>query len=153
MARCQCSGSTCSCLIRSGPGVVVTGVGSASQPYRIDASPESYSETYPNVPEVYNLGGPQTPLGVNATVFLEPLATTLTVTTPDGANFGAFPPVGTRVDVFITGDPDLVVTWGGRGVHWFGDIPTTEHRGWYSLVLYLQEGDGVWAARFLPSAT
>lgn len=35
MARCNCAGNTCSCLIEAGTGVVVTGNGTAADPYRV----------------------------------------------------------------------------------------------------------------------
>lgn len=39
MARCGCSGGACSCVIVSGDGVVVTGTGSAGDPYVVTAVP------------------------------------------------------------------------------------------------------------------
>jgi hypothetical protein len=38
MARCSCGGSSCSCLIIEGAGISVTGAGSTTSPYVIEAS-------------------------------------------------------------------------------------------------------------------
>lgn len=38
MARCSCGGGTCSCVIEAGAGIQVSGTGSTSSPYKIDAT-------------------------------------------------------------------------------------------------------------------
>lgn len=38
--RCSCAGSSCSCQIVAGNGVVVTGTGNASAPYQISIAPQ-----------------------------------------------------------------------------------------------------------------
>lgn len=45
MARCGCSGSTCSCLITAGAGVAVSGTGTEANPYVIDVVGSDISGT------------------------------------------------------------------------------------------------------------
>jgi len=47
MARsCNCSGSSCGCLVTAGPGIVVTGIGTAANPFRIEATADSFSDAF-----------------------------------------------------------------------------------------------------------
>lgn len=40
MPRCDCAGAQCSCVVIGGSGVTVTGAGSVSNPYIVDADPQ-----------------------------------------------------------------------------------------------------------------
>lgn len=45
MARCGCSGGTCSCLVTAGAGIAVSGTGTGANPYVIDVSGTAISGT------------------------------------------------------------------------------------------------------------
>lgn len=46
MARCGCSGSTCSCLVTAGSGVAVSGTGTEANPYVIDVVGSDIAGTF-----------------------------------------------------------------------------------------------------------
>lgn len=39
MARCNCPGSSCSCLIQAGDGIRVSGIGTVADPYIVELDP------------------------------------------------------------------------------------------------------------------
>jgi hypothetical protein len=86
MARCGCSGSSCSCIIQSGTGVVVSGSGTAGNPYIISANTGSL--TIADSPTVdltlTGDGSPGTPYELSADVILDPSGDNLLIATAQG---------------------------------------------------------------------
>lgn len=86
--RCGCASDYCSCVIVSGDGVVVSGSGSSTNPYRIDAIPGSVDLTVQNENVVVRAGVTLIDFqgdGVTATQG-DPGEVIVTVTTPPGGD-------------------------------------------------------------------
>lgn len=145
MARCQCAGSSCNCAIVAGPGVTVTGVGSANQPYEIGVVAYSYVVT--QNASTYQIGAPnQTPIGSRATFIIDPTAP-MTVLLPDGSVEAPYPPVGTELDVYV--QTTSAVNFGGAIIAWYGPAGATS-QGWYRFVFRGDESLGQWTGAQTP---
>lgn len=148
MARCQCAGSSCSCLITGGAGVSVMGVGTADQPYVIQAIPNVYSTTLGAASPPYYINAPfQSEVGARALFLVEiDDSATGTVMLPDGSSSYPNPVPGAVIEVIANGTlgGSSVINFGGGVITWFGDGPTTSTLGLYRFVWTGTTFAGTW---------
>lgn len=136
MARCQCAGSSCSCLIQAGPGTSVTGVGTASQPYIISSTPYYHSFTFTSSAYYYLNRPGVSDIGSRA-VFDFDLDGTSTayVFLPDGSVNAPYPAVGAEFDMIFTGSPGDTINFAGPVRTWYGhDSGPSNTMGWYRFI-------------------
>ena len=152
MARCQCAGSSCSCLIQGGPGTVVTGVGTANQPYVVSAVPNVYDVVINAASPVYRINETFTSeVGARSVynVEIDP-AMTGYINLPDGSSAQPYPTPGAAIDVFVTGSiSNSVVSFGGGVITWYGPAPVGSTLGWYRFV-WKAGTINTWAGQFTP---
>ena len=125
MARCQCAGSSCSCLITAGAGVRVSGLGTNAAPYEISVDPTDavIAHSAAGALDLSALDGVAV-----ATVTLSANATSMIL--PDN---------GIRLDLIIIqdGSGGRTVAW-PAGVRWAGAAPTptasANARDWFQLL-------------------
>lgn len=149
MARCQCAGGSCSCLIQAGPGVQITGTGSSNQPYEISITPNLYEVTFTPTSPVYYVNSTFiSDVGSRAVfdVQIDP-ATTAYITLPNGTINAPYPAPGTELDFILAGTAgSSTVNWAGPNFRWFGSAPSAGNKmGWYRFVFLGDE----WAATYL----
>ena len=153
MARCQCAGSSCSCQVVGGPGVTVSGVGSASNPYTISTAPDFYKLTGNFAGSSFRLGGFAQPVG-NRTVFEVDFTPTGSYgILPDGSVDAPYPPVGGEIEVIVGGSSGDVTGISGATITWFGQpLPSgADKRGWYRFVFLGDRYAGTYlGASFVP---
>lgn len=132
MAKCSCAGNACSCSVVQGAGIVVSGVGSASNPFTISVAPTPGSITVTDT--TLDLGS-LTPAAVSRIV-LQSSVTTVTL-----------PATGAKLDLLFSQDGV-----GGRTVAWPAAViwpggtdpvltATANATDWITLV----QAGGVWA--------
>jgi hypothetical protein len=113
MARCGCSGQSCSCLITGGAGVTVQGTGTADNPYVL-MSGVSYEYVEPA--DSYSLGV-SSPLQVQSAASIDWQSMTGTTILPDGSGAAALPPLGSTLDVYVLfSDTASSIVWRGYRV-------------------------------------
>lgn len=140
MPRCGCSGSSCSCSVVSGPGVTVTGVGSADRPYSISAAPLYQEWIGPGASYYLEPDG-----NPNSVFYVDSTNMDIYITLPGSPSGAQLPPPGSRIDIFVNGSSGMNVNF--AGLFNLFVAPGAEKRGWYSFVLI----QGAWMGRFVAS--
>lgn len=146
MARCQCVGSSCSCLIQGGTGVQVQGVGTANQPYVIAVAPNYYLVPYTSASTPFYINAPfQSEVGARALfVFDIDAGVSAQVNLPDGSSSYPRPVPGAVIEVVARGGAGSAITFGGTPVTWLGPGPTTSTLGMYRFVWLGDTFTGQW---------
>lgn len=155
MARCQCAGSSCSCLITAGPGVTVQGVGSADQPYVVGLSTNFYQIAFAAGAPTYYVNAPGvSDVGARAVFVVEiNAATTAFIYLPDGSTNAPYPPLGSEIEFFVNGAnaTTSVPNWGGAVITWHGTAPGASKLGWYRFVFLGTRWAGIYLGNtYLP---
>lgn len=152
MARCNCAGSSCGCSIIAGPGAIVTGTGSANNPYTVSVAPASYDVS----------GTITTPFQVGAGTFQARNRTVLdmaptmpggyTILLPDGSVAAPYPPDGGVIELFIGGTSGQFTGFGASVINWFGTaMPAgADKRGWYTFTFLGNRYAGKFNGALLP---
>lgn len=155
MARCQCTGSSCSCAIQAGPGMQVTGVGSANQPYVLSAPPKYYVHNFNPGDPVYYINSAQvTDVGTRA-IFVGDIADSYQamIYMPDGSINAPYPILGAEVEFILSGTigGSSTINWAGGVITWHGVPPSTTQMGWYRFVFLGNRWAGVFlGASYVP---
>ncbi len=147
MARCQCAGSSCSCLIVGGPGVQVSGVGTANQPYMIQSVPTAYDVTLDASSPPYIINSPtQSKVGSRAIFMVEVEdGEDATIFLPTGTSASPHPVRGAVIDIFVTGTVGSSnIAFSGEVITWYGPAPTTTTLGWYQFIWNGRTFSGTW---------
>jgi len=129
-----------------GTGVNVSGVGSANQPFVIEAVPNVYSVPY---------GSSSPPYQINMQFMSEVEAQALflvdilgdvaaTILFPNGTSSFPFPVPGAKIDVIVNGGGSASVAFAGGPITWFGPAPTTSTMGLYRFIWTGQSFAGTW---------
>lgn len=144
-SKCNCAGSSCSCLFVAGAGVEISGVGSADRPYTISAGPVSDSVVLPPEVTQYTLGVDTPALGAMNAFAVEfgGSVATADIIFPDGTTGVALPPAGSQFDIQVTGSEtaDYNFISPAAFMVWVVDQPTGNQQGLYHFV-YLPASTG-----------
>lgn len=146
MPGCNCGGSSCSCLVEPGPGITVTGVGSADRPYTISVAAAYRNEDVSGSSYVVGgaTGGVQ-PRTVESLDFLSPSGGTITLP-GEGV---PLPPLGSEILLDINGHPGAAITFTNT-IGWRGGQPGAEKRGLYRFTLVSDSSSGpLWLGEYV----
>lgn len=132
MPGCNCAGASCGCRIQAGQGAVVTGTGTASNPFVISTAITAFTiEQGSDGPlDLSSYAG-----DVAVTVNLNANVTSITL--PDAP--------GTRLEIFFAlGTAGATISW-PAGVRWVGAAPSAPTTVGQALWTTLRQAAGFWA--------